>query len=255
MKAIITGGEGFIGKALSVALKERGAEVVSVDRLIGIEAGEYFTTASMDGVDVVFHLAAQTSVFNPNKSDIIRDNMEVFKTVAETCMRNAIKFVYASSSTAEPGNATSIYGLSKRFDEDYASLYIPFSTGVRFHNVYGPDPRHGTLLWHLLNDRCVKLYNNGENERHFTHISDIVDALLFGKSTVRNIVNAANPEKVTTLQFAEEVAKYNHVEIELVKEKRRFDREAQEVNEGIFTVSLQYKSVAEGVRSLFDGKM
>ena len=41
MKVIITGGEGFIGKALAVALRKRGIEVCSIDRLNGIEAGDF----------------------------------------------------------------------------------------------------------------------------------------------------------------------------------------------------------------------
>lgn len=85
MKVIITGGEGFIGKALAAELHRRGVEVISVDRQLGIEAGEYFTAHDLSGIDCVFHLAAQTSVFNQNKTDIIRDNIEVFKTVCDAC--------------------------------------------------------------------------------------------------------------------------------------------------------------------------
>lgn len=79
MKVIITGGEGFIGKALAAALISLGNEVISVDRANGMEAGEYFTTEDISDIDCVYHLAAQTSVFNRNKTDIIRDNIEVFR--------------------------------------------------------------------------------------------------------------------------------------------------------------------------------
>lgn len=104
MKVIITGGEGFIGKALTVALIKRGIQVLSIDRKNGIEAGEYFTNSDLHGFDYVFHLAAQTSVFNQNKTDIIRDNVEVFKIVCDACKRAGVKLVYASSSTAAQGN-------------------------------------------------------------------------------------------------------------------------------------------------------
>lgn len=251
MKMIITGGEGFIGKALAVALTKRGIDVISVDRINGSEAGEYFTNANLSDIDCVYHLAAQTSVFNANKSDIIHDNIETFKIVCDACKRYNVKLVYASSSTAADGNTTSLYGISKRFNEEYARCYNPDATGVRFHNVYGPNPRHCTLLWYLLNEKQVKLYNNGTNERHFTYISDIVEGLIYAYACKQPLINIANPECVSTYHFGELVRKYNGVEIQRVAESRDFDRSQQSVDESIPTVSLQYVSVAEGIRRIF----
>lgn len=252
MKVIITGSEGFIGKSLAVALIKRDIEVVCVDRRNGIEAGEYFTSADLSGVDCVYHLAAQTSVFNQNKTDILRDNVEVFKTVCDACNRHDIKLVYASSSTAAPDNTTSLYGISKQFNEQYARCYCPSATGIRFHNVYGPNPRQGTLLWYMLNQERIKLYNNGLNVRHFTYIDDIVDSLIFAYGSNRQIVNAANPEETTTLQLAELVKQYKPIEIELIAQERDFDRKEQSVNESVYTVPLHYTPVSDGIRRVFD---
>lgn len=255
MKVIVTGGGGFIGKALVAALRKRGVDVISIDRRSGTEAGEYFSSADLSGIDAVYHLAAQTSVFNRNKDDIIHDNIEVFKTVLDACERKGIKLVYASSSTASPWNTTSMYGISKRFDEDYARCYstYPPATGVRFHNVYGPDPRQGTLLWYLLNQERVKLYNMGRNARHFTYIDDIIESLIFAYGCGDRIINAANPERTTTLEVAKLVKQYKPLEIELVAQERDFDREEQMVSKAVFTVPLQYTPVAEGIRRIFEG--
>lgn len=217
MKVIITGGEGFIGKSLAMMLAKRGVEVVSIDRVNGMEAGEYFTSTSISDIDCVYHLAAQTSVFNVNKSDIIRDNIETFKTVCDACRRQQVKMVYASSSTAAQGNTTSLYGISKRFDEEYARCYNPNATGVRFRNVYGKNPRQGTLLWYLLNRERVDLYNMGRNVRHFTYIDDIVESLVFAYGCKHQLINAANPQAVTTLDFAKAVSAYNGVQLNLVE--------------------------------------
>lgn len=252
-KVIVTGGEGFIGKALASVLSSRGIHVISIDRQIGLEAGEYFTSADLTEIDCVYHLAAQTSVFNRNKTDIIRDNIEVFKTVCDACARHGTRLIYASSSTAAPGNTTSLYGISKRFNEEYARCYYPAATGVRFHNVYGPNPRQGTLLWHLLNDERVKLYNRGRNVRHFTYIDDIVESLILSRIINQPLINAASPEETTTLQLATMVAKYKQLEIELVDESRDFDREEQSVSEAIYTLPLRYTPVAEGIRHIFCG--
>ncbi len=197
MKVIITGGEGFIGKALTVALIKRGIQVSSIDRKNGIEAGEYFANSDLHGLDYVYHLAAQTSVFNQNKTDIIRDNIEVFKTVCDACRRAGVKLVYASSSTAAQGNTTSLYGISKRFDEEYASCYNPNATGIRFHNVYGPHPRQGTLLWYLIHDNQGSLVNGRRNVRHFTYIDDVVEGLIYSCDCNLSLINIANPEETS----------------------------------------------------------
>lgn len=252
MIAVITGGEGFIGKALANHLRQRGAYVISIDRKCGIEAGDFFMNNPLDDVDVVFHLAAQTSVFNTNKSDIMHDNLEVFKIVCDVCAARNVKLVYASSSTANEGNTTSLYGISKQFNEQYAACYNPKATGVRFHNVYGPEPRQGTLLWYLLNNEHVSLYNNGQNVRHFTYIDDIVESLIFAAGTSHQLINAANPEAITTLQLAEMVRKYKPIDIRLVATEREFDRKEQKVNESVYTVPLQYTTVADGLRRIFN---
>ncbi|MCM1337717.1 MAG: NAD(P)-dependent oxidoreductase [Candidatus Amulumruptor caecigallinarius] len=253
MKVIITGGEGFIGKALAAALIKRGVQVTSIDRKTGIEAGDFFNGTDLSDIDCVYHLAAQTSVFNKNQSDIVHDNIETFMSVCNACKRHNVKLVYASSSTAAPGNATSLYGITKRFNEDYAKCYLPSATGVRFHNVYGPNPRQGTLLWYLLNDDHVKLYNEGRNVRHFTYISDIVESLIYAYGCNKPLINAANPEATTTLQLAEIVSKYKPLEIELVESERELDRDAQAIETAVFTVPLQYTSVSEGINRIFNG--
>lgn len=253
MKVIITGGGGFIGKALAATLTNRGAEVIIVDRKNGTEAKEFFEEpGNLDGIDCVYHLAAQTSVFNTDNEQIMHDNVETFMTVCDACHKKNVKLVYASSSTANGPNTTSLYGISKRFDEEYARCYYPSATGVRLHNVYGPNPRQGTLLWHLLNDYPVRLVNGGRNVRHFTYIDDVVEGLIYAWGCNYSLINIANPEKMTVFEFALHVQTYNGVDIEIVRQKRDFDKFAQVVDDDVFTVPLSYTQVAEGIRRVFD---
>ena len=173
--------------------------------------------------------------------------------VCDACKRNDVKLVYASSSKANPCNTTSLYGISKHFDEEYARLYNPKATGVRLHNVYGPNPRQGTLLWHLTHDNPVKLMNRGHNERHFTYLDDVVEGLIYAYGCSKHLINVANPEKTTIYDFAVAVQAYKPFDIVLVNEKREFDRIAQEVDESIFTVPLPYTSVENGLKTIFNG--
>lgn len=83
MKVIVTGSEGFIGKSLCQRLDRSGAEIVRVDRKLGLEASDIGLL--MDGADCVFHLAAQTSVFNNDRIQIRMDNIDSFMAVADAC--------------------------------------------------------------------------------------------------------------------------------------------------------------------------
>ena len=165
----------------------------------------------------MFHLAAQTSVFNGNLEQIRKDNIDTFMRVADACNQYHVKLVYASSSTANPENTTSMYGISKYFDEQYASIYCKAATGCRLHNVYGPNPRKRNLLWFLMEKENVSLYNCGQNIRCFTYIDDVVEGLIYAVGCNRD-----------------------------------FDNLEQSVNRDIYLVPLSYTSVEDGVKKIFD---
>ena len=149
MRAIVTGSEGFIGKVLCRRLQPL-FEVIRIDTKIGCDAARIEPLLAHGDIDAVFHLAAETSVFNDRLDDIERENVHAFMVVATACRRYGVKLVYASSSTANACNTTSMYGMTKHFNEQFAKAYCPRATGVRLHNVYGPSPREGTLLFNLL---------------------------------------------------------------------------------------------------------
>ena len=90
------------------------------------------------------------------------------------------------------------------------------------------------------------------NTRCFTYIDDCggrVDYMRIGSD--KKLVNIVNPESCTILQFAEEVRKYNGIDIQCVSEKREFDNPVQSVDEGIFSVPLNYTSVSKGIAKVF----
>ncbi|MCM1093781.1 MAG: SDR family oxidoreductase [Lachnospiraceae bacterium] len=262
MKVIITGSEGFIGSALSLALQKRGIEVIGIDRKNGQEAAD-IAKYMPDDLDAVFHLAAQTSVFNTDLIQIRKDNIDSFMAVVEACANhpNKPKLVYASSSTANPPNTTSLYGITKHFAEEYARIYLPSATGARLHNVYGPNPRQGTLLWCLMNQDRVTIYNDGRNVRHFTYIDDVVEGLLYAYGCHLPLINIANPEEASVLNYAlgldtalHEARMLNiggdigmHAILNLVPEIREKDRFEQAIDTQIPIVPLDYTSVHDGL--------
>lgn len=257
-KFIITGSEGFIGRALAAFLTRQGATIVCVDRQTGTEAAELDSVIEHekkidDGeLRCVFHLAAQTSVFNDDTKQIVHDNITSFIKVSNACVKHGVKLIYASSSTAADGNTTSMYGISKRFNEEYARCYNPQACGVRFHNIYGPNPRQGTLLWHLMHYDVVTLFNSGDNIRHFTYIDDAVAGLWYVyENNETGVVNVANPTRSFVFDFAVKVSELNGVKLRFNKSKRKHDNITQELDERKKLLPLQYRTVQEGLDAIF----
>lgn len=248
---IVTGSDGFVGQRLVETLMSRGDFVIGIDRKSGSEAIDIDKVLDSTAIDVVFHLAAQTSVFNNDRRQILKDNIETFMKVCDACYERGIRLVYASSSTACVSNTTSMYGISKRFDERYAKCYNPNAIGVRLHNVYSARPRPGTLLWHLMNEREVTLYNKGENIRHFTFMDDAINGLLAAVDSAEPLVNVVNPEAMTIGDFARRVQRYNGVELLVTAESRERDAVEQMVDDGVPTLPLRYTSVDEGLQRIF----
>jgi len=249
-KVIVTGSEGFIGKFLCRRL-EGLFDVIRIDTKTGGDAVRIEPLLAQGGIDAVFHLAAETSVFNDRFDDIERENVHAFIAVARACHRHKVKLVYASSSTANACNTTSMYGMSKRFDEQFAMAYCPKATGVRLHNVYGPGQRQGTLLYNLLHGPCT-IYNGGRNVRHFTYIGDVAEGLLYAYSCDKQLLNVRNPESNTVREFCDEVARHRPLELTYTDEVRPLDNFAQSVDEGIYSVPLHYRDIAHGIALTLD---
>lgn len=153
-------------------------------------------------LDAVCNLAAQAgvrySIENPHA--YIESNIVGFMNILEACRHNNVKNLsYASSSSvyglnkSQPFNTSdntdhpvSLYAATKKANEmmahTYSHLYNIHTTGLRFFTVYGPwgRPDMAPMLFTdaILNDRAIKVFNNGEMSRDFTYIDDIVDGII-----------------------------------------------------------------------------
>ena len=163
------------------------------DRMAQLFAEEQF--------DAVVNLAAQAgvrySLINPHS--YADTNIIGFLNVLEGCRHNRVKhLLYASSSSVYGANTSmpfsvhdnvdhpvSLYAASKKANElmahSYSHLYRLPCTGLRFFTVYGPWGRPDMALFlftrAILAGEPVNIFNNGDMERDFTYIDDIVEGV------------------------------------------------------------------------------
>jgi len=154
------------------------------------------------GIERIVHLAAQAGVRYSLEAPFkyADANLLGFLSVLEAARAGKVQhLVYASSSSVYGGNRRvpfsesdptdtpiSLYAASKKANEamahSYAHLYGIPATGLRFFTVYGPwgRPDMAPLLFTraLLERRPIEVFNGGDMQRDFTHISDIVNGVL-----------------------------------------------------------------------------
>jgi UDP-glucuronate 4-epimerase len=149
----------------------------------------------------VLHLAAQAGVRYSltNPYAYLNSNLSGFLTILEACRHHQVRhLVYASSSSVYGLNTRmpfsvhdnvdhpiSLYAASKKSNElmahTYAYLYGLPVTGLRFFTVYGPWGRPDMALYiftrSIFEGKPIDVFNNGEMERDFTYIDDIVKGI------------------------------------------------------------------------------
>jgi len=226
LKCLVTGAAGFIGSHLAERLIAEGYKVVGVDcftdyyprpvkernlaelrnsdRFRFVEADLRFVDLEplLDGVNYVFHQAAQAGVrasWGENFTIYTEHNVLATQRLLEAVKgREIARFIYASSSSIYgdtpdlPMREDSLprpispYGVTKLAGEHLCQLYhtnfgVP-TVSLRYFTVYGPRQRPD-MAFHrfiraILEGKPLIVYGDGEQTRDFTYISDAVEANL-----------------------------------------------------------------------------
>ena len=215
MRAIVTGGAGFIGSHVAAALVARGDEVHVVDDLSkgkreNVPEGAELHVEDIRGPDAVFdavrpdavlHLAAQAdvrvSVERPDHDAEV--NVVGTVRVLEAARRHGAKVVFSSTGGAiygecegpAPESAPRLplapYGTSKLAGEEYLGTYNRlYGTGhvvLRYGNVYGPRQEpHGeagvvAIFMGLLRDGGTpRIFGDGSQTRDYVYVGDVARA-------------------------------------------------------------------------------
>ncbi len=213
------------------------------------EDNELSSLFSLEQFDAVCNLAAQAGVRYSleNPKTYINSNIIGFFNILECCRNHDIEhLVYASSSsvyglnekvpfetTDRVDNPISLYAATKKSNElmahTYTHLYGFPTTGLRFFTVYGPWGRPDMAMFlftdAIVNDKPIQIFNNGNLERDFTYVDDIIEGVLrilesdvkirVEKNEAYKIYNIGNSKSVKLLDFIDAI------EQELGKEAKR----------------------------------
>lgn len=241
MKALVTGGSGFIGHHLIDRLLRDGWNVVSADRSPGYRPkNERFGSVGIDvtdveglakvgkGCDAVFHLAANTDV-RPKEELATLEFQQTFLTTRSVleCIRlNGIGKLFFSSSSAVYGNRegllredmgdlrpVSYYGAYKLASESlikaYSSLNGFDALIFRLPNVVGPKMTHGVTFDFMNkiknNPEKLEILGDGKQEKQYAHISDVLNGIVYFSKRTRGVevYNISNDSSITVNSIAD----------------------------------------------------
>jgi UDP-glucose 4-epimerase len=252
VRAVVTGGAGFIGSNVVDALLGRGDEVHVLDDLsrgkrenvaagaklhegdIRRDAAALFAEVQPD---VCFHLAAQIDVrVSVERPDVDADvNVVGTLQVLEAAREHDTKLVFSSTGGAiygecdgpapedHPRAPLAPYGVSKLAAEEYIAaynrLYGDTHVSLRYGNVYGPrqDP-HGeagvvAIFMNALRDgKTPRIYGDGSQTRDYVFVGDVVAATLAAVEHDGGVFNVGTGVETSVLDLYERIQRAAGIE-------------------------------------------
>ena len=246
MKAVVTGGAGFIGSHIAIRLVKEGHEITVIDNLntgdfnnLSEIEGKYkkmqaesAKVSELDKVDVVFHQGIySSSPMYRNDRALLVKAISDFHRVCEYCSKSGAKLVFASTSSIynghKPPHTESMTPMVKdfytearypmeRLAELYAQMFGMRYCALRYFSVYGDheESKKGyanlvtQFIWKGLLDKTMKIFGDGSQRRDLINVNDVVSAnLAAATKDVNGVFNVGNGVSYTLNDIKERVGK------------------------------------------------
>jgi len=247
MRALVTGGCGFIGSHTIDLLIKNGYEVLSVDiapdknrikssakyikiNILSKNLSDIFKKFSPE---IVFHFAAninlRSSIENPEKDAKV--NILGTINVLEACRKYNVKKIIYSSSAAVYGNPKylpvdenhltkpeSPYGVSKLVGEMYIKLYnklfgLDYAI-LRYSNVFGPRQNikgdAGVIpifIKKILKNQSPIIFGDGKQTRDFIFVEDVARANFLAINWKNDVYNISSSKEISVLDIFQKIRK------------------------------------------------
>jgi ADP-L-glycero-D-manno-heptose 6-epimerase len=226
---VVTGGAGFIGSAIVWELNRRDKkDILIVDELgtdekwknlVGLQFEDFvnkhkfidsINKGTFINADAIIHMGANSSTTEKDADHLFNNNYLYTKTLADFCLKNNIRFIYASSaatygdgslgfnddeSKCDTLRPLNMYGYSKSMFDIWAVNQDVFKkiVGLKYFNVFGPNEYHKGDMRSVVHKAFeqvrdtgkVKLfksrnpkYKDGEQMRDFIYVKDAINMTL-----------------------------------------------------------------------------
>jgi len=230
--SLVTGGAGFIASHIAEELVKRGHYVIILDNLVTGKRenmAPWFVKERCEfhpvdvsnlsairnhflGVDYVFHNAASkcTVCADDPEKDLLVNALGTLNVCIAAQEAGVKKVIHASTGSVNEIN--SFYGNSKNAGENYVRTFRNYHPDfkysvLRYHHVYGPrqdaSDKGGVIpifIRRIREGQPVIIHGDGNQERHFTHVSDVVRANMLcmeDPATDYGVFNLIPPNLVT----------------------------------------------------------
>ncbi len=242
MKAIVTGGAGFIGSHIAEKLSDSGYSLTIIDNMhsgdihnLGRIKGKYelvkgdsYVIQNQEKADAVFHegIYSSTPMYRKDPS-LVGKAITDFIAVLEYCRKNDVKLVFASTSSIyngyEPPHRETMTPKVKDFYTEarypmerladlYSQMYGLKYCALRYFSVYGDGEESkktyanmvSQIIWKGILDKELIIYGDGSQRRDLVNVADVTEAnIMAHNKDVTGVFNIGGGKSHTFNQIIE----------------------------------------------------